>query len=191
MITDKEIIAAFRSSNQGVLRLSYYNMKEKFFLYIRRTCSVIDESSIEDIYHSSLIELQQNILYERLTEDNLSCSLQTYLNSIGYNIAMNNIRKQRIVYVEQPERHNLGIYNPLPLIIENENFKIIRQVISEMGKPCAPILVAFYWNNLRMDKIAQKLGYTSADSVKTQKARCMSKLKEHIKKLIPDINNDF
>lgn len=49
MTTDKEIIAAFRSSNQGVIRQSYCDMKEKFFLYIRRTCSVIDESSIDSI----------------------------------------------------------------------------------------------------------------------------------------------
>lgn len=190
-MTDQDIIIAFRTSNQHVLSQSYYDMKGKFFSFIRKTCTTIDERSIEDIYHTALIELQQNILYGRLTENNLTCSLQTYLNSIGYNVAMCNLRKQRIVYVEQPENLQHGTYNPLPLIIENENYKIIYHVISEMGKPCAPILLAFYWHNLSMEKIAKKLGYSNADSVKTQKARCMSKLKEYIKKLIPDNNNDY
>ena len=189
-MTDIEIIKAFRTSNQRVIHQSYYAMREKFFSYISRVCSSIDNSSIEDIYHTSLIELQQNILNERLTEGNLKCSLQTYLNSIGYNVAMSNIRKQHIVYVNNPEHSQRGIYNPMPLIIEHENFKIIHKVISEMGKPCAPILVAYYWNNLKMERIAKKLGYKNADSVKAQKNRCMNKLKEYITKLIPDNYND-
>jgi len=186
-MTDKEIIAAFRTSNQRVLRLAYYDMKDKFSSFIHKCCPSLDNTFVEDIYHSSLIELQQNVLCGKLTEDNLTSTLQTYLNAIGYNVVMNHIRKQHIVFVEQPEILNSTIVNPIQLIIENENFKIIRKVIMEMGKPCAPILIAFYWDNLKMEKIAEKLGYRNADSVKNQKARCISKLKEYLKPLISDI----
>ena len=50
-----------------------------------------------------------------------------------------------------------------------------------MKSPCAELLRAFYWDRLSGLEIAVKFGYSGPDSVKTQKHKCMGKLKQLIK----------
>ena len=54
---------------------------------------------------------------------------------------------------------------------------IIEEVVDKMGKPCAPLLKLFYWEKKSWTDIAQELPYSGADSAKTQKNKCMGKLK--------------
>ena len=68
--------------------------------------------------------------------------------------------------------------------IEREEF--IGRIVSEMKSPCAELLRAFYWDRLSGQQIAQKLGYSNPDSVKTQKHKCMGKLKALIGKYTKD-----
>jgi DNA-directed RNA polymerase specialized sigma24 family protein len=58
-----------------------------------------------------------------------------------------------------------------------ERNKAIRETVNKMDKPCAPLLIAFYWEGYSMDEIANNLGYSNANSAKTQKNKCMNKLK--------------
>ena len=54
---------------------------------------------------------------------------------------------------------------------------IIKEVVNNMGKPCAPLLKLFYWGKKSWTDIANILPYSGADSAKTQKNKCMGKLK--------------
>lgn len=60
---------------------------------------------------------------------------------------------------------------------KEEREKKVRDVVDKIGKPCAPLLIKFYWNDLSWEQIAQDLGYSNANSAKTQKNKCMSKIK--------------
>lgn len=61
--------------------------------------------------------------------------------------------------------------------IEDERYLAIRQAVHNMGEPCAPLLLHFYWDQLSMDDIANKLSYKDSNSAKTQKYKCIQKLK--------------
>lgn len=54
----------------------------------------------------------------------------------------------------------------------------MRDLVQELPKPCDDILWYFYGDNLSLQTIADLLDYNNANSVKTTKSRCMSKLKE-------------
>jgi hypothetical protein len=54
---------------------------------------------------------------------------------------------------------------------------IIKDIVDHMGKPCAPLLNLFYWEKKSWTMIADELEYSGADSAKTQKNKCMGKLK--------------
>ena len=54
---------------------------------------------------------------------------------------------------------------------------IIKEVVDNMGEPCAPLLMSFYWEKKSWAIIAEELEYSGADSAKTQKSKCMGKLK--------------
>jgi hypothetical protein len=62
-----------------------------------------------------------------------------------------------------------------------ERNRAIQDTVNNMGKPCAPLLLKFYWDQLSWDIIAQQLGYANANSAKTQKNKCMNKLKNLFK----------
>ena len=62
-----------------------------------------------------------------------------------------------------------------------EREHIIRSLVEQLGAPCAPLLIGFLWKNKSMNELAQELGYSSADSAKTQKSKCMNKVKTFVK----------
>jgi len=55
---------------------------------------------------------------------------------------------------------------------------IIKEVVDSMGEPCEPLLRNFYWEKKSWAIIAKELVYSGADSAKTQKNKCMGKLKK-------------
>lgn len=60
-----------------------------------------------------------------------------------------------------------------------DRYKRILAIVRRMGEPCAPLLQKFYWEQLSWSVIAAELQYANADSAKTQKNRCMNKLKTY------------
>ena len=54
---------------------------------------------------------------------------------------------------------------------------IIKEVVDNMGEPCEPLLMSFYWEKKSWAIIAEELEYSGADSAKTQKSKCMGRLK--------------
>ena len=58
----------------------------------------------------------------------------------------------------------------------------INQALNEIGEPCKSILVYFFFNQLTMEEIAAKMGYTNADNVKNQKYKCFKRLKKLVLK---------
>jgi hypothetical protein len=62
-----------------------------------------------------------------------------------------------------------------------ERERIIRSLVEQLGKPCAPLLLGCLWQNKSMETLAQELGYSNADSAKSQKAKCMKKVKTFVK----------
>ncbi len=64
---------------------------------------------------------------------------------------------------------------------QEEHDRMVRNMVCQMGQPCAPLLLKFYWDNLSWEKIAMELNYANANSAKTQKNKCMNKLKTSYK----------
>ena len=66
----------------------------------------------------------------------------------------------------------------------SERESIIRQAVNAMTEPCNSILTLYYWDDKSMKEIADLKDYSNADSAKSQKNKCMSKLKAYVKTLI-------
>lgn len=50
--------------------------------------------------------------------------------------------------------------------------------MSKIGEPCKSLLDAYYLQNKSMLDIAKEFGYTNADNAKTQKYKCLVRLKK-------------
>jgi hypothetical protein len=47
-----------------------------------------------------------------------------------------------------------------------------------LGEPCKTIIEEFYLNSRSMQEICEQFGYTNADNAKTQKYKCLQRLKK-------------
>ena len=53
----------------------------------------------------------------------------------------------------------------------------VRKSLEQLGLHCRQLLLLFYYFRKSMDEIATDLGYTNADNAKSQKYKCLQKLK--------------
>ena len=208
-MTDKEIIQSFLDNDQNGIREVYYAWRKPFEQALSHLLPNTDD--MDDAYQEAIIRLQQHILTERLTPDNINKSLLAYFKTIGRYVALE-IINQNAKHSEapttddedaphiiphtsngkgdtydpdnEPDDATIEVdkpFNPHEDMEKQERERIIRGLIDQMGAPCAPLLIGFLWENKSMSNLAQELGYSSADSAKTQKSKCMNKVKTFVK----------
>ena len=202
-MTDKEIIQSFIDNNQHGIREVYYAWRVPFEQSLMRLLPNTDD--MDDAYQEAFIRLQQHILTERLTADNIQKSVLAYFKTIGRYVALE-IINQRNKGQNQPNededidaidiKEELGFsddpmddepqssnqsFDPNDDMDSQERERIIRSLVEQLGKPCAPLLLGHLWENKSMEILAQELGYSNADSAKSQKAKCMKKVKTFVK----------
>lgn len=139
-----------------------------------------DEDVIVDIYQDAII-----VLYEKSKKQDfeLTCSIQTYLNSICRNQLLKKFKETskflnhsdefmpEITDWHQDENDELN----------DSRFSAIQKGLNklkETSNKCHDILVRYFYHKQSMAEIAEAMEYTNADNVKNQKARCQKKLKE-------------
>ena len=201
-MTDKEIIQSFLYNNQRGIREAYYAWRMPFEQSLTRLLPNTDD--MDDAYQEAFIRLQQHILTERLTADNIEKSLLAYFKTIGRYVALEIINqrnkgrnrtdedeatdatdiKEELELsddMDDEPQYSDQSFDPNDDMDTQERERIIRSLIEQLGKPCAPLLLGYLWENKSMEMLAQELGYSNADSAKSQKAKCMKKVKTFVK----------
>jgi RNA polymerase sigma factor (sigma-70 family) len=185
------------------IRKAYYAWRMPFDQSISRLLP--NDEDRADAYQEAFIRLQQHILTERLTADNIQKSILAYFKTIGRYVALEIINQRNKGQNHTDEENDIDTINikeelefsdePMddePLSSDQsfdpnddmdtqERERIIRSLVEQLGKPCAPLLLGHLWENKSMEILAQELGYSNADSAKSQKAKCMKKVKTFVK----------
>lgn len=125
----------------------------------------------EEVFHDGLI-----ILIEKVRQPNfeLSSKLSTFLFGICKFLWKNELRKKdsTTIYVEV-ESIVIDDYD-LDYHGESEaRYHALERVITSLSEKCQKIFQLFYFEHKKMDKIASLLGFSSVNSAKTQKYKCM------------------
>jgi hypothetical protein len=60
----------------------------------------------------------------------------------------------------------------------NTEFAMMEKAMGSLGEPCKSLLEAFYMQKKNMQEIAAGFGYTNAENAKTQKYKCLMRLKK-------------
>ena len=202
-MTDKEIIQSFIDNNQHGICEVYYAWRVPFEQSLTRLLPNTDD--MDDAYQEAFIRLQQHILTERLTTENIEKSLLAYFKTIGRYVALEIINqrnkgqkptdededtdaidiKEELEFsddsMDDESQSSNQSFDPNDDMDTQERERIIRSLVEQLGKPCAPLLLGHLWENKSMEILAQELGYSNADSAKSQKAKCMKKVKTFVK----------
>ena len=178
--SDLDLINALKISAESLDKI--YIKHKSYCINFMRKMNAVDEDTLLDIYQDAII-----VLYEKAqnTEFTLTCSIQTYLNSICRNQVLVRIgSKNKAINVNIGDSEfdeDINDWFNDDEVIEDNKFKSVTSALGklkELGGRCHEILKRFWYQNQTMEQIAYEMDYSNADNVKNQKARCQKKLKE-------------
>ena len=185
----------------GTIELNRFISDEqgKVLSYLRKTFSVSDDD-LNDIYQESSTALFLNIRDGKLS--NLTSSLSTYFLRVCINQTLKFIgKRQKIVPLFNDNTlTNKDAFRPdkldelYQLCTEDEDAekvsrseKIVQSIIESMPDTCKNVFQGYYWDNLTTSTIADMYGFSNANSVKTQKYKCLQKFRTKYNELMNKI----
>jgi DNA-directed RNA polymerase specialized sigma24 family protein len=177
-LTDIEQISAIRSRNEYLTGKIYGFYRNEFLSFIKNKIWK-DGDAILDIYQDSFLIVCKKIYENKLDETTLKSTLKTYLFGVGVKLTQNFNRKKGAFQKEDLNEIQDIIDEESGLGEENE--KLIQTAVYQMGEPCHTILVKQYWEDKSGDEIAAEMHYKNKDAAKTQKYKCIQKLKSDLK----------
>lgn len=182
-MTDQELIHEIACGNNQAFTVLYNQYRNEFFGYIRKRYKG-NEDTIFDLYQDTCVALYDWIRTGKLRMLNSGTKLKTPLFAIGHNKLVDLYRKNKsktgfIENIDYKTDYDSEYSDEC-----SERFAMIRQAVGSMTEPCNSILTLYYWDDKNMQEIAEVQGYANADSAKSQKSKCMNKLRVYIKKLL-------
>lgn len=135
-----------------------------------------NEQNILELFNDALV-----VLIEKASskEFELSSKLSTYLIGIALNNLRNALRKDakdnRFIQFSSdlPETY-FSLHNEFDAEKE-EKLTIIDSILTNIQERCQQLLKLFYFEKKSMDEIAQIMQFSSSQSAKTQKYKCLEK----------------
>ncbi|MFT3901934.1 MAG: sigma-70 family RNA polymerase sigma factor [Niabella sp.] len=131
----------------------------------------------KDIFQEAMV-----VLYEKARSGNfeLNCQIKTYLYAVARRLWLKRLHQSHrftdeildsdaVVSAEQDMAEHEE---------KNAEYEMMHEAITSLGEPCRSLLEAFYFKKKNMQDIAEAFGYTNAENAKTQKYKCLVRLKK-------------
>jgi RNA polymerase sigma factor (sigma-70 family) len=172
---EKALLEGLAANDSNAIETIYRENYPAIQAFIVKNNGYTDDA--KDIFQEAMI-----VLFEKAKSSSfvLTCQIKTYLYSVCRRLWLKKLQK-------------LNRYNPSIEMIEetipvedeielhqkrNEDFILMESTLSKIGEPCKSLLEAFYIHKKTMPEIADAFGYTNADNAKTQKYKCLVRLKK-------------
>ncbi|MFN0289989.1 RNA polymerase sigma factor [Pedobacter helvus] len=173
--TDREVVLGILNNSVDALNklyVAYFPMVLQFILNNNG-----DEDDAKDVYQEAII-----VLYNKIKSGSfeLSSKLKTYIYSVSRRIWLKKLAQH------SKKSSNIADFEDV-LAVEEDleqhehkdmQFDKMKVALESLGEPCKTIIEDFYINNQSMQDICEKFGYTNADNAKTQKYKCLQRLKK-------------
>jgi RNA polymerase sigma factor (sigma-70 family) len=169
-VDEKELFDRICKGDEKALEFiykKYYRMMTKLVITNSGT-----EDEARDVYQDALVVFWQKARSGNLV---LTSKISTYVYSICQNLWRKELdRKKRLTNEEKDSAESLDLDGP-------EREKIIARCMEQLGETCRKVLMYYYFDEMSMQEIADKLGFANTDTAKTKKYKCKQKLDELVK----------
>ena len=122
------------------------------------------------------------ILFQKAKSDSfvLTCQIKTYLYSVCRRLWLKKLqRDNKYNHVTELLKETVAVENEIEAHEkQNIEMSLMEKALSRIGEPCRGLLEAFYIQKKTMPQIAEAFEYTNADNAKTQKYKCLLRLKK-------------
>lgn len=169
-MNEKDLFERIQKGDEKALEFiykKYYRMMTKLVI----TNSGTEEEAL-DVYQDALVVFWQKARSGNLV---LTSKMSTYIYSVCQNLWRKELdRKKRLSNEEKETSESMDMDGP-------EREKIIADCMAQLGETCRKVLMYYYFDEMSMQEIADKLGFANTDTAKTKKYKCKQKLDELVK----------
>lgn len=178
--TEQELLtglaAGTRAATEDIYR-QHYNTITK---WIQSNGGDPDDAT--DIYQEAMV-----VLYEKAQNEEfrLTCKIGTYLFAISKNLWYKKIQQQQKMPLRLPDtagqddRMDWASDDDINVHKERElHYAQLNAALDKLGEPCSSLLKSFYHKDKSMQEIAADFGYTNPENAKTQKYKCLARLRK-------------
>lgn len=174
-LSDKEIVAGILNDSKATINQVYKSFFPMILQLILNNNGTEDDA--KDIFQEAVI-----VLYEKVKTGNfeLSSKLKTFIYSVCRRLWLKKLScKSRGAL----RIHDFEEFLPCDADLEqhytkDKHFQNMEQALGQLGEPCRTIIEDYYIQSKSMLEISDKFGYTNADNAKTQKYKCLQRLKK-------------
>lgn len=173
-----ELFERLKKRDESAFLHLYQRCKGEFIPWIRNRFRLSQEESSE-IFQLTMVTFYENVINNRITI--LTSSLKTYLYSIGKYKALEALRKKGRsqpleIHGESDDADFIPDDNEV-IDDEERRYEVMEESLRKLGTPCSDILTQFYFHKASLRELKEKLGYGSEESIKSQKFKCMERLR--------------
>ena len=172
---EKQLLEGLALNDRSVVEGIYRDNYPMIQAFILNNSGNSDEA--RDIFQEAMI-----VIYEKAVSGSLelNCLLKTYLYSVCRRLWLKRLQQlQRYGTLIENVEETVAVEEDLELHEKhNADFIIMENAMSKIGEPCKSLLDAYYIQKKNMQEIATDFGYTNADNAKTQKYKCLVRLKK-------------
>ncbi|MDJ1471973.1 RNA polymerase sigma factor [Cytophagaceae bacterium DM2B3-1] len=174
--SDEEIIQLVKFGRNLEQPISYLYTEhfENLTNFIRKNKG--SQQDAEDIFQETIITFVDLVEREKFRGES---SIKTFLYAIARNIWLNELKKRDRMFIRDTESYEPQSKESEDLqeaLIKNESKQKVLELIEQLGETCKKILVYYYYENLSMKEIYERMHYESEQVVRNQKYKCMKKL---------------
>jgi len=174
MTKDQLLIDKIKQLDNNVLRDVYMQQKKHFMAFFSKYNIAVDD--ILDIYQDSIVAFCENVRKGKL--DDIKSTISTYIIAIGKYKVYAFLKKENKeisldLHTEISDSLRVEEINE-----DDERITILQRAFKELGEKCREILTMFYYESKKLDEIQERMQYENKDVLKSQKSRCLKRLKE-------------
>ena len=177
---DEALLAAVRAGDERALSRLYRQHWPMVSHFILQNSGSDDDA--QDVYQEGVM-----VFYEKVRDGSLElrCQIKTYLYAVCRRIWLKRLTNKSRFGVrllddeEHQARPQTGAEDDLQAAEEQERrFELMNEALHRLGEPCRSLLEGFYLLDKSMQELTADFGYTNADNAKTQKYKCLQRLKK-------------
>ena len=172
---EKILLQGLASEDKGAIEKIYrdhFGMVQSLVLNNNGTS---DDAA--DIFQESMI-----VLFEKARSGSfeLHCQLKTFIYAVSRRLWLKKLNhSQRFIAPGEQMEELASVEEDMDVHEQRQQeFSIMEMAMSKIGEPCKSLLEAYYVQKKQMQAIAADFGYTNADNAKTQKYKCLVRLKK-------------
>ena len=174
---DEKLISDLSADDEYVINEAFHFLYKRYYPmaanFVKQNNG--NDAEAEDVFQESLIAFYENIRNKKFRGES---SIKTYLYATVRNNWYTQLKKNKnTINLENPEL-SLAAVNEPDGAYNSELTDLVMEMMDRIGDSCKRVLKYYYYDKLTMKEIGEKMNFTSVQSAKTQKYKCLKKLIE-------------